>query len=123
VSGLVYQDWYTVKALSSLITAVGNLSKLHKAMRALRIHKFGGPDNLKLEDIPIPSVGNSEILVRVHAAGINPVDTYIREGAYALLPKLPAILGKEIAGRVEDVGEGVSSVKVFKNKWILLEMY
>ncbi|GFG33812.1 hypothetical protein Cfor_03512 [Coptotermes formosanus] len=80
-------------------------------MRALRIHKFGGPDNLKLEDIPIPSVGDSEILVRVHAAGINPVDTYIREGAYAALPKLPAILGKEIAGEVEDVGEGVSSVK------------
>lgn len=80
-------------------------------MRALRIHKFGGPDTLKLEDIPVPSVGDSEVLVRVHAAGINPVDTYIREGAYATLPKLPAILGREIAGRVEDVGEGVSSVK------------
>jgi len=92
-------------------------------MRALRIHKFGGPDTLKLEDIPVPSVGDSEVLVRVHAAGINPVDTYIREGAYATLPKLPAILGREIAGRVEDVGEGVSSVKVFERQLVLLEMY
>ena len=114
VSVLVCQERFTVKALCSLITAVNNLSKLYKAMRALRIHKFGGPDTLKLEDIPVPSVGDSEVLVRVHAAGINPVDTYIREGAYATLPKLPAILGREIAGRVEDVGEGVSSVKVFE---------
>jgi NADPH2:quinone reductase len=83
-------------------------------MRALQIHKFGGPDNLKLEDIPIPSVGDSEVLVRVNAAGINPVDTYIREGAYATLPKLPAILGREVAGIVEEAGEGVNSIKVFK---------
>lgn len=92
-------------------------------MRALRIHKFGGPDNLKVEDLPIPSVGDSEILVRVHAAGINPVDTYIREGAYAALPQLPAVLGREVAGQVEGVGEGVSSVKVFKIKLVLLEVY
>jgi NADPH2:quinone reductase len=84
-------------------------------MRALRIHKFGGPDNLKLEeDIAIPSFSHSEVLIRVNAAGINPVDTYIREGAYAALPKLPAILGKEVAGIVEDVGEHVTSFKVFK---------
>ncbi|XP_021921683.1 quinone oxidoreductase-like isoform X2 [Zootermopsis nevadensis] len=80
-------------------------------MRALRIHKFGGPDNLKLENVPIPSVGDSEVLVCVNAAGINPVDTYIREGAYAALPKLPAILGREVAGIVEEVGEGVKSMK------------
>ncbi|XP_023702473.1 quinone oxidoreductase isoform X1 [Cryptotermes secundus] len=93
------------------ITAFSTLSKLHKAMRAVRIHKFGGPDNLKLEDIPVPSFRDSEVLVRVNAAGINPVDTYIREGAYATLPKLPAILGREVAGIVEDVGDGVSNLK------------
>lgn len=92
-------------------------------MRALQIHKFGGPDTLKLEDIPVPSVGDSQVLVRVHAAGINPVDTYIREGAYATLPKLPAVLGREIAGRVEDVGEGVSSVKVLERQFVLLKVY
>lgn len=85
-------------------------------MRALQIHKFGGPDNLKLENVPIPSVGDSKVLVRVKAAGINPVDTYIREGAYATLPKLPAILGREVAGIVEEVGDSVSSIKVFKKK-------
>jgi NADPH2:quinone reductase len=83
-------------------------------MRALRIHKFGGPENLKLEDIPVPSFSDSEVLIRVNAAGINPVDTYIREGAYATLPKLPAVLGREVAGIVEDVGDDVSTLKVFK---------
>lgn len=85
-------------------------------MRAVRIHKFGGPENLKLEDIPVPSFSESEVLVRVNAAGINPVDTYIREGAYATLPKLPAILGREVAGIVEDVGDGVNNLKVFKRR-------
>jgi NADPH2:quinone reductase len=88
-------------------------------MRALRIHKFGGPDNLKLEDIAVPSFNFSEVLIRVNAAGINPVDTYIREGAYAALPKLPAILGKEVAGIVEDVGEHVSSFKVREFTFLL----
>jgi NADPH2:quinone reductase len=92
-------------------------------MRALQIHKFGGPDNLKLENVPIPSVGDSEVLVHVNAAGINPVDTYIREGAYATLPKLPAILGREVAGSVEEVGKGVNSIKVFKRRYIVLETY
>lgn len=81
-------------------------------MRALRIHKFGGPENLKLENIPIPPVGDSEVLVRVHAAGINPVDTYIREGAYAALPTLPAVLGREVAGQIEETGKNVSKFKV-----------
>jgi NADPH2:quinone reductase len=89
-------------------------------MRALRIHKFGGHDNLKLESIPVPSFSDSEVLVRVNAAGINPVDTYIREGAYATLPKLPAILGKEVAGTVEEVGDAVSSVKVFRRYFFFL---
>ncbi|XP_069688395.1 quinone oxidoreductase-like [Periplaneta americana] len=80
-------------------------------MRALRIHKFGGPENLKLENIPIPPVGDSEVLVRVHAAGINPVDTYIREGAYAALPTLPAVLGREVAGQIEETGKNVSKFK------------
>ncbi|KAJ9584619.1 hypothetical protein L9F63_021037, partial [Diploptera punctata] len=84
-----------------------NLSKFKLAMRALQINKFGGPETLKIQEIPIPSVGDSDVLIRVHAAGINPVDTYIREGAYATLPKLPAILGKEIAGLVEETGKSV----------------
>ncbi|PSN35328.1 hypothetical protein C0J52_17146 [Blattella germanica] len=76
------------------------LSKLPQAMRAVQIQKFGGPETLKIQNIPIPSVGEQDILIRVHSAGINPVDTYIREGAYATLPSLPAILGKEKGDRV-----------------------
>ncbi|XP_049829522.1 zeta-crystallin-like isoform X1 [Schistocerca gregaria] len=80
-------------------------------MKAVRIHKFGSKDALKLETVPIPEVGESEVLVRVNAAGINPVDTYIREGSFAVLPTLPAILGKEAAGVVEKVGDGVQGLK------------
>lgn len=106
-----------------MITAFSNLSQLPKVMRALRIHKFGGTKNLKLEEVPIPTIGDSEVLVRVNAAGINPVDTYIRDGAYVTLPKLPAILGREVAGIVAEVGESVNNVKVFKRGYTLLETY
>jgi NADPH2:quinone reductase len=114
-------EFYIIENVTQcFITAFSTLSELRKAMRALRIHKFGGPDNLKLEDIAVPSFNDSEVLIRVNAAGINPVDTYIREGTYAALPKLPAILGKEVAGIVEDVGDHVSSFKVFKRSYFFV---
>ena len=81
-------------------------------MRALQVHKFGGPETLKVQDIPIPCVGDSDVLINIRAAGINPVDTYIREGNYATVPKLPAILGKEVAGVVEETGKSVTNIKV-----------
>ncbi|GFR71244.1 quinone oxidoreductase [Elysia marginata] len=74
-------------------------------MRAIRVTTFGGPENLKLEsDLPIPSVGKKEVLLKVSAAGVNPVDTYIRNGTYARLPTLPYTPGSDAAGIVEEVG-------------------
>ena len=81
-------------------------------MKAIRVSQFGGPEVLKFEaNVPIPKPGNSEVLIRVHAVGINPVETYIRAGTYARKPKLPFILGNDCAGVVEDVGSEVTSFK------------
>ncbi|EEF59816.1 NADPH:quinone reductase [Pedosphaera parvula] len=81
-------------------------------MKAIRVHQFGGPEVLKLEDVPKPEIGSGTVLVKVHAAGINPVDTYVRSGAYAAKPNLPYTPGKDAAGVVEGVGAGVGNVKI-----------
>ena len=66
-------------------------------MKAVRVHAYGGPEVMKLEDIPLPSPGAGEVLVRFHAAGVNYIDTYFRSGAYKA-PSLPFVLGNEGAG-------------------------
>ena len=58
-------------------------------MKAIRVSDFGGLDVLKLQDVPDPKPDSGQLLVRVKAAGVNPVDTYIRAGAYARKPSLP----------------------------------
>ena len=75
-------------------------------MRAVRYHEHGGPEVLRVEDVPRPEAEHDELLVRVEAAGVNPVDTYFREGAYAL-PGLPWIPASDVAGVVEAVGDEV----------------
>jgi NADPH2:quinone reductase len=77
-------------------------------MKAIRIHEFGGPEVLKLEDVPEPRPAAGQVLVRVRAAGVNPVDTYIRSGVHAIKPPLPYTPGLDAAGVVEAVGEGVT---------------
>ncbi|HWS85429.1 MAG TPA: NADPH:quinone reductase [Pyrinomonadaceae bacterium] len=77
-------------------------------MKAIRIHEFGGPDVLKLEDVPEPSPSAGQVLVRLRAAGVNPVDTYIRSGVHAVKPALPYTPGLDAAGEVEAVGDGVT---------------
>ncbi|MGH9470069.1 MAG: NADPH:quinone reductase [Terriglobia bacterium] len=79
-------------------------------MKAIRVHQFGGPEVMKLEDAPDLRPGPGEVLVRVKAAGVNPVDAYIRSGGYAAKPNLPYTPGADAAGAVEAVGEGVKSV-------------
>jgi NADPH:quinone reductase-like Zn-dependent oxidoreductase len=74
-------------------------------MKAERIHTFGGPDVLELDEVPCPQPGPGEVLVRVHAAGVNPVDWKIREG-YMRAP-LPSIMGSDFSGIVAEVGPGV----------------
>jgi NADPH2:quinone reductase len=80
-------------------------------MKAIRVAQFGGPEVLKLEEVPTPKPGAGQVLVRVHAAGVNPYDTYMRAGTYAIKPPLPYTPGSDAAGTVEAVGEGVSKVK------------
>ena len=80
-------------------------------MKAIRVHEFGGPEVLRLEEQPMPQPGPDELLVRIHAIGINPVETYIRAGTYARLPELPYAPGNDGAGVVEQVGANVSEFK------------
>lgn len=79
-------------------------------MKAIRVRQFGGPEVMKLENVPDLGPGPSEVVVQVKAAGVNPVDTYIRAGAYATKPPLPYTPGVDAAGVVKAVGEGVKSV-------------
>ena len=80
-------------------------------MRAIVVKEFGPPDVMKVEEVPDPAPGPGQVLVRVAAAGVNPVETYVRSGAYARLPTLPYIPGTDLAGAVERVGANVSAVK------------
>ena len=68
------------------------------ALRAIRVHEFGEPEVMLLEDLPDLRPVDDEILVRIHAAGVNPVETYIRSGAYGQLPALPYTPGSDAAG-------------------------
>lgn len=81
-------------------------------MRSIVVHEFGGPDVMRVESIPTPAPSSTQVLVRVRAAGVNPVDTYIRSGTYALKPPLPYTPGADGAGEVEAVGAEVKNVKV-----------
>jgi NADPH:quinone reductase-like Zn-dependent oxidoreductase len=80
-------------------------------IKAVCIHSFGGPDVLHLEEVASPEPKANEMLVRVHAAGVNPVDWKIREGYLGKLP-LPAILGRDFSGVVEAVGPGVKEFHI-----------
>jgi NADPH:quinone reductase-like Zn-dependent oxidoreductase len=83
-------------------------------MKAIRIHNYGGPEVLKYEDAPRPEPQASEVLVRVHAAGVNPIDWKVREGHMKdFRPrKFPLILGWDLSGVVEALGRGVSRFKI-----------
>ena len=79
-------------------------------MKAIRVQEFGGPEVMNLEEVPDLRPGPDEVVVRVKAAGVNPVDTYIRTGGYAVKPSLPYTPGADGAGIVAAVGSGVSRV-------------
>jgi NADPH2:quinone reductase len=80
-------------------------------MRAIRVHAFGEPEVLKLEEVANPIPGKGQVLVDVRAVGVNPVETYIRAGKYGPMA-FPFTPGKDAAGIVEAVGEGVTAFKV-----------
>jgi NADPH:quinone reductase len=79
-------------------------------MRAIVVRAFGGPEVMNVEDVPQPSPGDGQVLIRVRAIGVNPVDTYIRSGTYARKPDLPYTPHTDIAGIVDSIGSGVSAV-------------
>ena len=81
-------------------------------MKAIRAHSFGGPDVLKLEDVDDPVAGPGEVVIDVRAAGVNPADTYMRSGTYAIVPKLPYIPGGDAGGVVSALGAGVRDFQV-----------
>jgi len=80
-------------------------------MQAIRVHELGDPEVMRLEDVPEPEVYPGQVLVRVYAVGVNPVETYIRAGIYPQGPPLPYTPGTDAAGVVEAVGPGVSRVE------------
>lgn len=80
-------------------------------MKAIVVREFGAPDVLKLEDAADLKPDEDQILVKIEAAGVNPVDTYVRQGNHATAPPLPYTPGKDGAGIVEKVGANVSKVK------------
>jgi NADPH:quinone reductase-like Zn-dependent oxidoreductase len=82
-----------------------------ETMKAVQIHAFGGPEVLKFEDTPKPEPGAREVRVRVHAAGVNPVDWKIREGKLGQIP-LPSILGSDFSGEIEALGPDVTEFRV-----------
>ena len=87
------------------------LSKERERMKAIRVSAYGGPSVLKIEEIPAPQPGATQVLVRNHAVGVNPVDTYLRSNTDNRGPKLPYTPGSDSAGVIEAVGDSVTRVK------------
>ena len=91
-------------------------------MKAIRVNEFGDPEVMRLEDVPDLSPGPGEVVVKIQAAGVNPVDTYIRSGAYGVKPPLPYTPGMDAAGTVRAVGEGVASIEVGNRVYVAFSL-
>ncbi len=89
------------------------MSEVPDTMRAFRIHRFGGPEVLEADSIAVPQPGRGEVLVRVLASSVNPVDIKTREGRYPLIREdaLPYTLGRDFAGVIARTGDGVAGWK------------
>ena len=100
--------------LATLIAGSAFTQSTAPTMKAMVVHEFGGPEVLKLEDVPVPTPKENEMLIKVFAAGVNSFDGLLQSGKYAKIFKmqLPWIPGYDIAGTVEKVGGKVSKFKV-----------
>jgi len=76
------------------------------------VHQFGGPEVMRIEEVPDPNPGPAEVVVRVQAVGVNPVEAYVRSGAYARKPALPYTPGNNSGGTVAAIGQGVTKVRL-----------
>jgi len=100
-------------AYQTNLNPYSTMSQNVMTMKAIRVHTFGGPEVLHLEDqVTVPQVKENQVLVRVVYSGVNPVETYIREGLYSRLPDLPYIPGSDAAGYVHEIGSAVKNLKV-----------
>ena len=81
-------------------------------MKAVVVHKFGAPQDLVVSELPMPSPGPGEVLIEAHAFGLNFPDLLVAAGKYQTLPALPFVPGKELAGVVTALGDGVTNLKL-----------
>jgi NADPH:quinone reductase len=95
--------------MHGMLTLCGNR---RTAVKAIRAHSFGGPEVLQLETIDDPVPGPGEVVVEVNAAGVNPADTYMRSGTYAIVPRLPYTPGGDAGGVISAIGPDVMEHKV-----------
>src|SRR5437879_9803890 len=103
------------RTMEAIIKHTGvSLQTKSQTMKAIRIHNYGGPEVLQYEDAPRAKPQAGEVLIRVHAAGVNPIDWKVREGQMKdFWPhKFPLILGWDLSGVVEELGRGVSRFKI-----------
>ena len=92
-------------------------------MKAMMLKSFGGPEVFELRDTPKPVPGAGQVLVRVHASSINPLDYQVRRGDYADLVPLPAITGHDVSGVVEEVGPGVTAFAPGDEVWYTPQIF
>jgi len=81
-------------------------------MKAIRIHEFGGSENLRVDEVEKPTPGADEVLIKTAAAGINYADTMLRQNKYMFSPELPFTLGFEVAGTIEAIGANVQHLTI-----------
>ncbi|RYD22645.1 MAG: NADPH:quinone oxidoreductase [Verrucomicrobiaceae bacterium] len=92
-------------------------------MKAMVINSFGGPESFELRDVPKPVPQAGQLLVRVHATSVNPLDYQVRRGDYPDLVPLPAITGHDVSGVVEEVGPGVTSFAPGDDVWYTPQIF
>jgi NADPH:quinone reductase-like Zn-dependent oxidoreductase len=106
----------TIEAITKhagVSTTPDRFNKKSQTMKAIRIHKYGGPEVLQYEEAPRPKPAAGEVLIRVHAAGVNPIDWLVREGRVKdVFPhSFPFVPGWDVSGVVDEVGAGVTQFK------------
>ena len=92
-------------------------------MKAMVLNSFGGPESFELRDVPRPVPHSGQVLVRVHATSINPLDFQVRRGDYPDLVQLPAITGHDVSGVVEEVGLGVTTFSPGDEVWYTPQIF
>lgn len=92
-------------------------------MKAMILRSFGGPESFELSDVPKPMPAAGEVLVRVHATSINPLDFQVRRGDYSDLVPLPCITGHDVSGVVEEIGPGVTSFVPGDEVWYTPQIF